>query len=83
MHFALTLNKQRQQYLISLGKNILMVRKDKNMSQQDVANKCSVDRSSLGKIENGKIAVHVITVAEIAKALGVEVGSLMPPHLLD
>ena len=42
------------------------------MSQQDVANKCSVDRSRLGKIENGKIAVQATTVAEIAKALGLK-----------
>jgi transcriptional regulator with XRE-family HTH domain len=49
-----------------------------NMSQQEVANRCRVDRSRLGKIENGKIAVQLLTIVEIATALGVDVRSLIP-----
>jgi transcriptional regulator with XRE-family HTH domain len=52
------------------------------MSQQDVANKCRVDRARIGKIENGKIAVELMTIVEIATALGVDVRILIPPQLI-
>ena len=68
--------------MLTLGRNILIVRKEKKMSQQDVANKCRVDRARIGKIENGKIAVELMTRVEIATALGVDVRILIPPQLI-
>ena len=68
--------------MLTLGRNILIVRKEKKMSQQDVANKCRVDRARIGKIENGKIAVELMTIVEIATALGVDVRILIPPQLI-
>jgi transcriptional regulator with XRE-family HTH domain len=81
LQFAITLDVEHQQYLLSLGRNILMTRKAKSMSQQDVANDCNVDRARIGKIENGKIAVQVTTIVEIAKALKVDVLTLFPSTL--
>ena len=68
--------------MLTLGRNILIVRKEKKMSQQDVANKCRVDRARIGKIENGKIAVELMTIVEIVTALGVDVRILIPPQLI-
>ena len=68
--------------MLTLDRNILIVRKEKKMSQQDVANKCRVDRAKIGKIENGKIAVELMTIVEIATALGVDVRILIPPQLI-
>jgi transcriptional regulator with XRE-family HTH domain len=80
LHFARGLNEQDQQYLLALGRNILKVRMEMNMSQQDVANKCRVERARIGKIENGKIDVQLMTIVNIATALGVDVRSLIPPQ---
>lgn len=59
-----------------------MVRNENKMSQQDVANRCRVDRARIGKIENGKIAVEVMTIVEIATALRVDIRTLIPPQVI-
>lgn len=61
---------------IKLGKRIKELRKEKGLTQIDLAAKIGIDRSYLGFIERGERNVSFDVMAEIAKALGVGMNEL-------
>ena len=69
------LDKKRQ---LIFGKNVLRLREKKKLSQDDIAAKCRVTKSSLSVIENGGRNFSFSTLLAIAKALEVH-----PKELLD
>lgn len=50
------------------------------MTQDTLAQKLSLTRTSIINIEKGRQQVLVHTLADIASALGVPVGELLPPQ---
>ena len=60
-----------------IGKNIARIRKEKNLSQEDLAGLCEIDRSYLSEIENGHKNMSVMILIKIAKALNTKVGDLI------
>lgn len=68
------LDKKR---LLIFGKNVLRLREEKGMSQDDVAAKCRVTKSSLSVIENGGRNFSFSTLLAIAKALEVQPKELL------
>jgi len=61
---------------VKLGQRIKDLRREKNITQVDLAAKTGIDRSYLGFIERGERNVSFDVIAEIAKALGVGVNEL-------
>ncbi|WP_207763955.1 helix-turn-helix domain-containing protein [Flagellimonas pacifica] len=69
------LDSKRQ---ILFGKNLLRIRNEKGLSQDEVAARCRVTKGSLSVIENGGRNFSFTTLLALAKALEVQ-----PKELLD
>lgn len=63
--------------LIALGDAIRRIRKEKGVSQEQLALLAEVDRSYVGRIERGDNNVAVLTLARIAAALQVSLSELL------
>lgn len=63
--------------LLALGKAIRQVRKERGISQEELALKCEIDRSYMGAIERGEQNAGLLHVARIAKALDTKIERLM------
>ena len=59
-------------YLKKIGKNIRNARKDKNLSQEKLAELIGKTRNYIGMIERAETRPSVCTLIDIAKALEVE-----------
>lgn len=56
-----------------IGKKIFALRKQKNLSQEKLANEAGVDRTYIPKVEKGQINITINSLEKIAKALNVEI----------
>ncbi len=63
--------------LAAFGRNVLQLRTKSGLSQEKLAAKANLDRSFLSGIESGTRNPGVLTVAKLAKALGVTAAKLM------
>ena len=63
--------------LIALGRVIRETRLAKGISQENLALLAEVDRSYVGRVERGDNNVAILTLAKLAKALGISVAKLM------
>ena len=63
--------------LLALGGAIRRIREKKGISQEQLALLADVDRSYMGRVERGDNNVAILTLAKIAKALGVSLAKLM------
>lgn len=62
--------------LVGIGKRIRAIRKAQGLSQEQLANDASLDRSYLGGIERGQHNFNVITLVKIADTLNIKIGDL-------
>ena len=60
-------NEQERQ---RIGQHIAQLRKEKGMTQQDLANRVEMQRSHIARIEAGRYSVGLYTLTAIAQALG-------------
>ncbi|WP_457608036.1 helix-turn-helix domain-containing protein [Nitratifractor sp.] len=59
--------------LLELGERIKSLRKERGMTQEALAKRAGISRTTLSKLENGYIAqISVVTLSEILNALGYE-----------
>ena len=65
--------------LLKLGRRITELRKEKGLSQEDLAHVAGVDRSYMSCIERGVRNPSVLKLAVIARALNVSVADLFSP----
>jgi transcriptional regulator with XRE-family HTH domain len=63
--------------LLQIGKTVRSIRKEKGISQEELALISSIDRSYLGGVERGAHNLTVITLLRLAEALDVHVSRLM------
>ena len=63
---------------VEIGKQIFEARDRKGITQEQLAEKISLKRTSITNIEKGKQQLLVHTLVNIAKELEVEVSSLIP-----
>jgi len=68
--------KYQEHYKI-IGANLRRIRTDKGLSQEDLANKCNVERSKISRIENASEDFMFSTLLRIADALEVNVKILL------
>lgn len=59
-----------------LGDRIAQLRKQKDMTQEDLAYKSSINVSYLAKIENGYVNTTIRYLIKVARGLGVKVKDL-------
>lgn len=63
-------------FVKNLGIHIRQLREKKNLSQQDLANDCSIPKVQIGRIERAEINTTVRTLLKIANALDVQIEEL-------
>lgn len=63
--------------LVALGQAIRRIRKEREMSQEQLALSAEVDLSYLGRVERGDNNVAVLRLKRIADALGMTMTELM------
>lgn len=63
---------------IQFGQLVRKYRKERNMSQEQLALLCNIDRSYLGRIERGEVNPTLEKIYDLSSFLDVEVVSLLP-----
>ena len=61
----------------AFGEVIRELRKQKKLSQEDVAHESGLDRSFISLLETGRQQPSLITIFQLAKALGISAGELI------
>lgn len=59
-----------------LGKEISRIRKEKDLSQDDLALDCYIDRSNLAEIEEGKVNPSLKVLCKISEGLNIQLCQL-------
>lgn len=62
---------------MEIGERIRQIRKEKNITQEELASKLNVKRSVVSKYENGIIGMRLETIKKIAEALGVHEAEIL------
>lgn len=60
-----------------IASNIKTYRQKKNLSIQELAYRCDMERSCMSRIESGRVNVTIKTLCKISDALGVELKDLL------
>lgn len=63
---------------IQFGQLVRKHRKEKNMSQEQLALLCDMDRSYLGRIERGEVNPTLEKIYELADSLDISIQKLLP-----
>lgn len=63
--------------LENVGKRLKELRKEQNMTQQDVADYLKIDRSNYSKYENGKLELNLSMLASLAELYKVRTDYLL------
>jgi len=64
--------------LMTLGKKIRSIRLTKDMTQSQLSLNCNFEKSTMSKIEAGKLNLRYITLFRISQGLGIELKNLVP-----
>lgn len=72
----MSLTKEEKIFIKKLGKNIVAIRKEKNLKQKELSDLLDMDDGSLRRIESGRTNPTTVTLLAIAKALNVRVVDL-------
>ncbi len=67
---------QKESFLKKLGSHIIQLRKQRGLSQSELANKCGKDPQSLERVENGKTNPSSFYLYELSKALNIPIKDL-------
>ena len=69
--------KDKDILLRKVGLNIQNIRKEKGMTQADLASNVNKDQQSIQRLEKGKINASIYYLSEIAKGLDVDLIELL------
>ncbi|MDX2439867.1 MAG: helix-turn-helix transcriptional regulator [Desulfobacterales bacterium] len=69
--------KMNKKLLIIIGNNIRENRKEKGLTQEELASKANLHRTYIGMIERAEKNLTVTNLQKIAEALEVSTGSLL------
>lgn len=62
--------------VILFGESVRELRKEKEISQEELADRAGVHRTYIGMIERGEKNITIVNIQKIAKALGVGIREL-------
>ncbi|WP_187432000.1 helix-turn-helix transcriptional regulator [Roseobacter fucihabitans] len=71
---------QRMSVQSRVSKNIQRIRREKELSQEDVAHRANIHQTYLSGVETGKRNPSILVVERIAKALNVDVSEIFKPN---
>lgn len=74
--------KQSQELQKIIADNIRAYRMAKNLSQEELADKCDLHRTYVGSVERGERNVTLSTLETLASALGVIVAQILTKRLV-
>jgi transcriptional regulator with XRE-family HTH domain len=60
-----------------IGQRIIQLREKKGWTQAELARACKKDRQAIEKLENGRVNPTLYSMIEVAKALGVQLDTLV------
>lgn len=66
-----------------IGKNIARLRKENNLSQEDLCGYAEIDRSYLSEIENGHKNFSMRTLLKISDALNVQPEDILNNNIIQ
>lgn len=67
----------KNRVLSAFGTAVRRSRKERGISQEELALRCEIDRSYMGSIERGEQNSGLLHIAKIAKALNMKIDELM------
>lgn len=68
--------KELIKYQKAVGKQVKSLRKEREMSQLDLASLCDLEKTSISRIENGRANITLKTALLLSKSLEVELKTL-------
>ena len=75
--------KKDKKLLERVGKNIKEKRKDKGLTQEELAEKADINPKFLGKVERAETNVSLLTLSKICNALGISLCELLAFTAMD
>ncbi|MBD3624050.1 MAG: helix-turn-helix transcriptional regulator [Rhodobacteraceae bacterium] len=63
-----------------VSRNVQRIRREKDLSQEEVAHRADIHQTYLSGVETGKRNPSILVVERIAKALGVDVSEIFKPN---
>lgn len=66
-----------EQKISEIASKIRELRKSRNMTIQELAYRCEMERSNMSRIEAGKTNITIKTLCKICGALGVELSDII------
>lgn len=73
------LRKPSKQITETLAENLLAFRRERQISQEALAELCNLHRTYIGSVERGERNVTLSTLELLAQAVGVSIPSLLTP----
>ena len=67
----------KQKILIKFGERVREIRKEKELSQEELAHKANLHRTYIGMIERAEKNITLVNIEKIANALQVEIANLI------
>jgi transcriptional regulator with XRE-family HTH domain len=61
----------------TLAKNVRMIRRDRAMTQEDLADRAGLSSRYIGQVERAQAAATITVLEQLAEALGVEPADLV------
>lgn len=77
------MSMDNKEILVRFGKNVRILRKRRNFSQEDLSFKADLHRTYIGMIERAEKNITLINIEKIAKALNVDIKELFDDKLQD
>ena len=68
---------ENENILVRFGKNVQRIRKERNISQEKLAEYAGLHRTYIGMIERAEKNITLCNIEKIADALGVEIAVLV------
>ena len=63
---------------LRIGQRIAELRKEQNLTQTQLAERCGLQQAHIARIETGRYSVGLDTLAQIATALGMAIDFVKP-----
>ena len=74
--FYYVIKVKNKKFMQAFGENLKKLRKEANLTQEDLANDCNISLSQIGRIERGEINTTISTLYVLSQALHLEVKDL-------
>ena len=71
------INIKNEEFIKKLGRRIMLLRHEKSLSQEELANLADIPIAQIGRIERGKINCTISTLLAISFGLNINLSELL------